>query len=106
MRLGSWAVLATVSPTSLAMQCGTNLISEGDTTLRLLTFCGEPAQVEQREDRIPLTLYDEASETYVLEHEVRHYEVWTYNFGPLRPMQRLTIRYGKVYRIESGGLGF
>ncbi len=88
------------------MKCGTNQISEGDSVLRLINVCGEPSQIEQFEDRLPLARYDEAAGEYVTEHEVRTYEVWTYNFGPLKPMQLLTIRYGKVYRIRAGGDGF
>ena len=100
------AVLLSTSTTGLAMKCGSNLISEGDSTLRVMNFCGEPSQVEQFEDRLPLARLDEDSGEYVTEHEVRTYEVWTYNFGPLKPMQLLTIRYGKVYRIQAGSDGF
>jgi hypothetical protein len=88
------------------MNCGANLISEGDSTLRLLTVCGEPTQVEQFEDRLPLARFQEDTGDYVTEYEVRAYEVWTYNYGPRHLIQRLTIRYGKVYRIETGGYGF
>jgi hypothetical protein len=88
------------------MKCGIHLICEGDSTLRLLNCCGEPNQVEELEDRLPLTGFDQASGEYVTEYEVRGYEIWIYDFGPLQPTHRLTIRYGKVHRIESCRQGF
>lgn len=33
-------------------------------------------------------------------------EVWTYNFGPSRLMQRIRFENGVVVRIESLGYGF
>jgi hypothetical protein len=81
------------------LRCSNKLISEGSTTQELATLCGEPAQVEHK------TIYNDvstgtsnvaASSTMEI-----HVEMWIYNFGPNRLMQRIWIQDGVVTRIES-----
>ncbi len=89
-----------------ALRCGNNLISEGDSTLRLKQFCGEPAQVEQREDRIAVERYDSGRQHYYTDYVAEPYEIWTYNFGPRRFINRIEVRNGVIKRITTGGYGF
>jgi hypothetical protein len=83
------------------LRCSEKLIGEGMTSRELATLCGEPAQVEHK------TIYNDvstgtskvAASTTI---EV-HVEMWIYNFGPNRLMQRVWIQDGLITRIESLG---
>lgn len=112
-----------------SLQCGQKLITEGTTQGEVTARCGEPAHIDRQ------TLYGEegaaapggpvprnpvvgpppgspvgapppglpaiggrsAAETAV--------EIWTYNFGPSRLMQRIRFENGVVVKIESLGYG-
>jgi len=86
-----------------SLRCGDKIISHGSTRAELARLCGNPADVEHK------TIYNDqsvgdsnvAASTTV---EV-HVEVWTYNFGPNRLMQRVWLEDGVVVRIESLGYG-
>lgn len=64
-----------------ALRCGTDLITEGDSVVKLLEACGDPATGNP-------DLYLDTAE-------------WTYNFGPNEFMYRVLIRDGAVERIEE-----
>jgi hypothetical protein len=66
------------------LRCGKQLITEGDSVLKLLRSCGEPT--------IGDPLYFGIAE-------------WTYNFGPHQFMKRVRIEDGLVQRIEGIGFG-
>lgn len=89
-----------------ALRCGNSVISEGDSTLRLTRFCGQPTQIEQREDRVPVRSYDPINGNYYTEYTVEPYEIWVYNFGPRRFINRIEIRDGQIKRITTGGYGY
>ncbi|MCF7977160.1 MAG: DUF2845 domain-containing protein [Chromatiaceae bacterium] len=89
-----------------ALRCGNSVISEGDSTLRLKRFCGEPAQVEQREDRVAVERYDSSRQHYYTDYVVKPYEIWTYNFGPRRFINRIEVRDGVIKQITTGGYGY
>ncbi len=89
-----------------ALRCGSNVISEGDSTLRLTRFCGQPVQVEQHEERIAVQRYDQLRKTYYTEYVAQPYEVWVYNFGPRRFINRIEIRDGIINKITTGGYGY
>ena len=82
---GALALLAN-APASAAMRCGTELVVEGDSVLKLLEACGEP-------DMGVAALGPTNAE-------------WIYNFGPDEFMKRVVIRDGQVERIEELGRGF
>lgn len=89
-----------------ALRCGTGVVSEGDSTFKLLQTCGEPTLREQVERRVPYQVYDRVHGRYSTAYEVVPVEIWTYNFGPRRLIQRITIEDGRIKRIESGGYGY
>jgi hypothetical protein len=89
-----------------ALRCGSSVISEGDSTLRLTQFCGQPAQVEQHEERVAVQRYDQYRNTYYTDYVVKPYEVWVYNFGPRRFINRIEIRDGVIKTITKGGYGY
>ncbi len=90
------------------IRCGDRIISEGTTRAEVAALCGQPAQVDHK------TIYNStgvivrgpagiASGSSV----AVEVEVWTYNFGPDRLMQRIRFdANGTVASIESLGYGF
>jgi hypothetical protein len=107
--LASLSLLACLALCALpahALRCGNNIVSEGDSTMLLLRNCGEPTQKEHFVDRIPVGTYDQVRGEYYTAYDEQPYDVWTYNFGPRRFIQRITIKGGKIHRIESQGYGY
>ena len=70
-----------------SIRCGTDIVRLGTSTFELIQKCGEPDLKETIEAR------EETSER------------WTYNCGTGRFIKVLTIRRGKVSRIEEGDRG-
>jgi hypothetical protein len=89
-----------------ALRCGGRVVSEGDSSLRLREYCGNPAQIEQREERVEVERYDSLHQRYYREQQVKPYEIWIYNFGPQRLINRIEVRDGVIKRITTGGYGY
>ena len=70
-----------------SIRCGTDIVRLGATSFELLQKCGEPDLKEIIEAR------EETS------------EIWTYNCGTGRFIKVITLRGGKVWRIEEGVRG-
>ena len=70
-----------------SIKCGTNVVRLGAHSSELIQKCGEPDQKDRIEARLST------------------YEIWTYNCGSGRFMKVVTIRGGKVDKIEEGGRG-
>ena len=106
-RLAAGLSLAAASP-AFAFRCGTHLITEGDTRSKVIAYCGEPTEVESRSAilRRPLVWIGgrpyNVGEGYV---EVP-VDVWVYNLGPSKLMQRLRFEDGKLTDIETLGYGY
>ena len=88
-----------------SLRCSDKIISEGSTGLEVASLCGDPAQVEHK------TIYKDASASAsnvaVGTTTEVHVDLWTYNFGPDRLMERIWLVDGVVIRIESlGRYGF
>jgi|KBSMisStaDraftv2_1062788.scaffolds.fasta_scaffold11661_5 hypothetical protein len=84
-----------------SLRCSGKIVSEGTTSQELATLCGEPAQVEHK------TIYNDlstgASNVAARTTVETHVDMWIYNFGPNRLMQRVWIQDGLIVRIESLG---
>lgn len=101
-----WLLLAVLIWTPVlalgqSLRCSEKIISEGTTSQELASLCGEPAQVERKtiyNDISTGTPHVSASSTIEV-----HLEMWIYNFGPNRLMQRVWIQDGVITRIESLG---
>lgn len=101
---------------SLAMRCGTRLISEGDPRDKLLNECGPPTSVEEWEeerydwfDRFPPSNRYREFERYGNAYRVRirvRVELWTYNHGPSRFIDQVRLENGIVHKVLSGGYGW
>lgn len=88
-----------------ALRCGTGVVSEGESTFELLQTCGEPTLTEHTERKVPYQIYDRVHGRYNTAYDNVPVEIWTYNFGPRRFIQRITIENGRIKRIERGGYG-
>jgi len=89
-----------------ALRCGNYLVTEGDSSARLRQVCGAPTQLEQVDERVPVSRYDRVRDIYYTDYVLEPYEIWTYNFGPRRFMMRIQVRQGKVTDIQSLGYGY
>jgi hypothetical protein len=55
--------------------------------------------------QVPYQVFDYVYGRYVTAYDSVPVEIWTYNFGPQRFVQRITIEGGRIKRIESLGYG-
>ncbi len=69
------------------IRCGTEIVSVGDPTIELLQKCGEPDMKELIR-----------TNGFIIEK-------WTYNCGSKRFMKILTLKGGKVQRVEAADYG-
>jgi len=93
-----------------SLQCGESVIANGTTQAEVAARCGAPVQVERQPiysesataapllGLLPPIVMRSATETPV--------EVWMYNFGPSRLMERIRFENGVIVRMESLGYGF
>jgi len=89
-----------------SINCDRGIVSTGDSKLDLLAKCGEPALMEARlEERSHYRLSPDGrsgagrSVTVTVER-------WTYNFGPQRFQQYVTLETGRVVAVERGTYGY
>jgi hypothetical protein len=87
-----------------SLRCDDKIISTGTIRAQVAALCGDPAQVVQKSVYYrPLASLDYRVNPITVEVQV---EVWIYNFGPDRLMQRIRFEDGVVVRIESIGFGY
>ena len=94
MRVSVVALVLTVlgyAGTAHALECGTSLVIEGDTTAHVLEVCGPP----ESQQVLPFARRYRGVPT----------ELWTYDFGPTRDRIAITIRNGRVVRFDPAGRG-
>jgi hypothetical protein len=80
-----------------SIQCDGGIVSVGDAKVDLLGKCGAPVLVDQRTEK---------RHTPEGGHALVSVEQWTYNFGPNRFLQFVTLVDGKVARVDRGGYGY
>ena len=99
---------------ALAMRCGNYLINKGDAQVKVLKYCGEPAQTQ-----ISLGLrsgvyrssndsFQTNDRSYFIPYGRREVlvENWVFNFGPSKLMRRVTFEDGIVTRVEELDYGY
>jgi Protein of unknown function (DUF2845) len=84
--------------TAQTLSCGATIINEGVTKAVVLAKCGTPTQAGDRTGA-------EAPAIGEVTPPSSGDEVWTYNFGPSKLMQRIWFQDGVVTRVESLGYG-
>jgi hypothetical protein len=88
------------SPPAFALRCGDRLVNEGLEDFRVRERCGEPFWTDRYTAVEVLGAYGPLEQQRSVD-----YDVWYYNFGPRRLMQRLVFRDGVLVRDESLGYG-
>ena len=88
-----------------SMRCGSRLIKEDDTLEKVLEVCGEPAKRERTwMQRAPQ--FERGGQEYSFPgREDVPVDLWTYDFGPNKLMQRVRMVAGKVESITTLGYG-
>ncbi|MCF6204174.1 MAG: DUF2845 domain-containing protein [Methylococcaceae bacterium] len=102
-------ILSIFSGQALALRCGKRFVQVGAGKAKVISRCGEPLYVEQRERRFPPNCVDSrSSDYYQYSNEIYAYppicnieliDVWTYNFGPRKFMRELIFRDGVLKKI-------
>jgi hypothetical protein len=93
------AVILALIPTlalGQSMRCGSKLITEGISQVKVAALCGQPAQV----------VHPPAYDVVMPGASDVEDEIWIYNFGPNKLMQRIRFRNGIVANIGSVGYGY
>jgi Protein of unknown function (DUF2845) len=96
----SLVVVILALPPTLALgqsiRCGSTLVTKGTSQAKVAAECGQPAQVVRPavSDRVEPGVSDVEE------------EIWVYNFGPNKLMQRIRFRNGVVADIDSLGYGY
>lgn len=84
-----------------ALRCNGRLVGDGDHIVQVRERCGDPFWIDHYNEWLI------AGEDQALEQRVqRTVEVWYYNFGSNRFMQRLVFRDDRLLREDSLGYGF
>jgi hypothetical protein len=90
-----------------SMRCGSRLVTDGDSSGKLRSLCGEPASVS-RTTRLRAPLLWLNGRALRVGHSALEVpvETWEYNFGPRRLIQRVRIEDGLVVDIDTLGYGY
>lgn len=87
-------VLSCAAQAGSSMRCGARIVGDEDLAAELLAACGEPSYRDRLQVQIPSGAY------------VADTEIWTYDFGPQKLLQLVTLRDGQITDIDSDGYGF
>ena len=99
MKASLAAVILAFIPTlalGQSVRCGNKLITEGTSQAKVAALCGQPVQV----------VHPPAYDVVVPGASAVEEEIWIYNFGPNKLMQRIRFRNGIVATIGSVGYGY
>lgn len=77
-----------------SMRCGSRIVSQEALAAELLSACGAPSYRDRFTVQIPSGAF------------VADTEIWTYDFGPQRLLQLVTLRDGRISDIDTDGYGF
>lgn len=88
-----------------SLRCDGGLVGLGDSKLDLLGKCGRPALAEQRTVERGGAVFD-GDHGAVSQVAIVPVETWTYDFGPRRFVQHVTLEAGRVSAVERGGYGY
>jgi hypothetical protein len=88
-----------------SLRCDDKIISQGTSRAKVAALCGDPVQADQKSVyyRPIAATGQRLNPIDAIEVQV---EVWIYNFGPDRLMQRIRFEDGVVVQIDSIGYGY
>ncbi len=95
---------AWVGSPALALTCGTRNVNEGQNIYQVEQMCGPPSWRDSRVDYVT-QLIGYGSQGPIYQQVQVNIDVWVYNFGSTRLMQKLTFANGRLNRIDSLGYG-
>jgi hypothetical protein len=100
-------VAVPTAATAQSLVCAGKIINEGVSQVLVSAKCGPPTQVDHRTTNLgsAVVSVDQRGRVAGLTADV-DVEIWTYNFGTSRLMQRIWFQDGTVVRVESLGYGF
>jgi len=97
----TFLLLLFCSQSAFAFRCGTHLITEGDLSIRVKQYCGEPDWIDRWYEKLVF------AENTIIEHSLDNIsERWVYNLGPRQFMRFVLIRNNRVISIDTGDYGF
>jgi hypothetical protein len=102
----SAVLLLPVLGSAQTIRCGSKLISLGSSQVEVTAQCGDPTQVNHSagyQGTVRTSIPRDVIGGSVDEVQV---EIWIYNFGPNKLMQRIRFENGIVTGIDSLGYGF
>jgi hypothetical protein len=87
--------------------CGTRVVTTGMPGGAVRAACGEPTEIRQDTILRRPTVWRHGRPVIVGDGYVEvSVEIWLYNFGSSRLMQRVTVKDGTVTDIDTLGYGF
>ncbi len=86
-------------------RCGRNTVSRGDSTVRVLSLCGQPDFKEQLGDKGEGTIVKSDQGVASFKGEKKRVEKWHYNRGVGDYVYALTFENGVLQAVESTGRG-
>jgi hypothetical protein len=92
--LAGFLWLAPLAAKADSIRCDGGIVSVGDSKLDLLAKCGPPALQEAE----PVATANADASLLI--------ERWTYNFGPQRFLQIVSLQGGRVIAVERGSYGY
>jgi hypothetical protein len=85
---------------SSTMMCNNGIVSIGDTSGEVVSKCGQPTSTNKRDEKkVEGPKGDRTITTNTIDD-------WTYNFGPYQFQYQLTLRNGRVAKIQSLDVGY
>jgi hypothetical protein len=92
------AILALLPALALGqtMRCGSDLVTKGTSQAKVAALCGQPSQIV----RPPVSDGVQPGVSDVQD------EIWIYNLGPNRLMQRIRFQDGVVASMDTVGYGY
>jgi hypothetical protein len=87
-------------------RCGNNTAVRGDSTVRVLSLCGQPDFKEQLGDKGEGTVVKSDQGVASFKGEKKRVEKWHYNRGVGDYVYALTFENGVLESVESTGRGY
>ena len=107
-----WFLTVSVASAS-DFRCGSDIISLGDRKFDVLRKCGNPDNVEVRQEvrvkrdlGVHLFLPGEEPRGFLFARELVTVEEWEYNLGPGRFIRYLTFENNRLIKITTGDYGY
>lgn len=87
-----------------SIRCGGSLVSVGDRKIDLLGRCGPPDHQEAHDEERAFTFRGPGNALHT-RRVLLTVERWTYDFGPSRFLQWVTMESGTITAVEQGSYG-